>query len=164
MSKQALIYLNLTDADNLSIPSSNVYGKIGLVKNPAFTSNTSPELFDNRIELELSSSILETDEIVTQVFETDVTFSAQVHEVSGNTAYLCNYHGPYLNYDNDGYYDIPLDPTKSIVSSQNQFISINNVVRPPYVQKTGDVYYMTSFATITRTPTSNEEYKIVLEF
>jgi len=163
-SKHALIYLTLTDTDNLSIPSSNVYGKIGLVKNPSFTSNTSPALFDNRIELQLSSALLEEDEIVTQVFETEVTFRAQVHEASGNTAYLCNYHGPYQNYDIDGYYDIPLDPTKPIVSSQNQFISINNVVRPPYVQKTGDVYYMTSFATITRTPTSNEEYKIVLEF
>lgn len=168
-SNRVLIYLMLTDADNsdddnISIPTSNKYGKIGLVKNPTFTTNTPPALFDNRIELQLSSAILEEDEIVTQAFETAVTFNAQVHAVSGNTAYLCNYHGPYQNYDIDGYYDIPLDPTKQLVSSQNQFISINNVVRPPYVQKTGDVCYMTSFATITRTPTSNEEYKIVLEF
>lgn len=163
-SKQVLIYLSLTDADNLSIPSSNKYGKIGLVKNPTFTTNASPEVFDNRLELELNSSLLVTDEIVTQSLGNDVTFRGQVHEASGNTAYLCNYHGPYQNYNNDGYFDLPLDPSKLIVSSQNQFISINNVVRPPYVQKTGDVYYMTSFATITRTPTSNEEYKIVLEF
>jgi len=163
-SKQVLVYLTLTDADNLSIPSSNKYGKIGLVKNPMFVTNASPEIFDNRLELELNSSLLVTDEIVTQSLGNTVTFRGQVHEASGNTAYLCNYHGPYQNYDNDGYFDLPLDPSKLIVSSQNQFISINNVVRPPYVQKTGDVYYMTSFATITRTPTSNEEYKIVLEF
>jgi hypothetical protein len=163
-SKQVLVYLTLTDTDNLSIPSSNKYGKVGIVKNPTFITNTSPEIFDNRIELQLSSSLLTTDEIVTQSLGATVTFSGQVHEASGNTAYICNYHGPYQNYDNDGYFDLPLDPTKLIVSSQNQFISINNVVRPPYVQKTGDVYYMTSFATITRTPTSNEEYKIVLEF
>ena len=163
-SKKVLVYLTLTDTDNLSIPSSNKYGKVGIVKNPAFTTNTSPEIFDNRIELQMSSSLLVTDEIVTQLSGNDVTFRGQVHESSGNTAYLCNYHGPYQNYDNDGYFDLPLDPDKLIVSSQNQFISINNVVRPPYIQKTGDVYYMTSFATITRTPTSNEEYKIVLEF
>lgn len=163
-SKRVLVYLTLTDEDNLSIPSSNKYGKIGLVKNPTFTTNASPEVFDNRLELELNSSLLVADEIVTQSLGNTVTFRGQVHEASGNTAYLCNYHGPYQNYDNDGYFDLPLDPSKLIVSSQNQFISINNVVRPPYVQKTGDVYYMTSFATITRTPTSNEEYKIVLEF
>jgi hypothetical protein len=163
-SKQVLVYLTLTDTDNLSIPSSNKYGKVGIVKNPTFITNTAPEIFDNRLELQLNSSLLTTDEIVTQSLGATVTFRGQVHEASGNTAYICNYHGPYENYDNDGYFDLPLDPTKLIVSSQNQFISINNVVRPPYVQKTGDVYYMTSFATITRTPTSNEEYKIVLEF
>lgn len=163
-SKRVLVYTVLTDADNLSIPSSNKYTKIGLVKNPEFVSNTSPSIFDNRIELELNSSILFDDEIVTQVSGSNVTFRAQVHEASGNTAFLCNYHGPYQNYNNDGFFDIPLDPTKSIVSSQNQFISINNVVRPPYIQKTGEVYYLTSFPPITRTSTSNEEYKIVLEF
>jgi hypothetical protein len=163
-SKQVLAYLTLTDEDNLSIPSSNKYTKIGIVKNPTFITNTSPEIFDNRLELQLDSALLMTDEIVTQSLGSTVTFRGQVHEASGNTAFICNYHGPYQNYDNDGYFDIPLDPTKLIVSSQNQFISINNVIRPPYVQKTGDVYYMTSFASITRTPTSNEEYKIVLEF
>lgn len=163
-SKRVIVYTTLSDTDNLSIPSSNQYTKIGLIKNPEFTSNTSPSLFDNRIELELGSAILTTDEIVTQVSGSVTTFSAQVHEASGNTAFLCNYHGPYENYNNDGYFDLPLDPTKSIVSSQNQFISINNVVRPPYVQKTGEVYYLTSFPPITRTSTSNEEYKIVLEF
>lgn len=163
-SKRVIIYTTFSDTENLSIPSSNQYTKIGLVKNPDFVSNTTPSLFDNRIQLELNTSILFEDEIVTQVDGSVITFSAQVHEASGNTVYLCNYHGPYQNHDNDGYFDIPLDPSKSIVSSQNQFISINNITRPTYVQKTGEVYYMTSFPPITRTASSNEEYKIVLEF
>jgi hypothetical protein len=164
ISTRVMVYSTITTEDNLSVPTSNVYTKIGMVKNPEFTSNTSPDLFDNRLRLELSSSVLTEDEAVTQVDGAIVTFSASVHEASGNTAYLCNYHGPYENYEIEGYFDIPLDTSRPIVSSQNQFLSINSVVRPPYVQKTGEVYYMTSFTDITRTPTSNEEYKIVLEF
>lgn len=163
-SKKVMVYLTLTEADNLTIPTTNSYTRIGIVKNPEFTSNTSPSIFDNRLRLDLASSTLVDEEIVTQVSGSTVTFRAEVHEVSGNTAFLCSYHGPYQNYDIDGFYDIPLDITKSIVSSQNQFISINSVVRPPYVQKTGEVFYINSFAAITRTPSSNEEYKIILEF
>lgn len=163
-SKRALVYLNLTETDNITIPSSNQYTKIGIVKNPTFTSNTNPDLFDNRLKLELSSIVLTENEIVTQVSGSTVTMTAQVHSVDGNIAYLCDYHGPYQNYEIDGYSDIPLDTTRPIISSQNRFISINNVTRPTYIQKTGDVYYMTSFSPIVRTPSSNEEYKIILEF
>jgi hypothetical protein len=165
-SKRSLVYLTLTNTDNLSIPSTNVYTKLGLVKNPEFTSNTTPELFDNRIQLELSADILTENEIVTQTDNNNVTFSAQVHEVKDSAVYLCNYHGPYPNYgeEDDGYIDIPIQTNRPIISSQGQVLSINNIIRPPYIQKTGDVYYMTSFSPITRTSSSNEEYKIILEF
>lgn len=168
LSRRAIVYTQLTNTDNLSIPSTNEYTKIGLVKNPEFISNT--DLFDNRIELTLSSDILTVGEIVTQTLNNEITFSAEVHETSSaNTVYLCNYHGPYRTYpvansSVDGYEDIPINILSSIISSQNQSLNINNIVRPQYIQKTGDVQYMTSFAPITRTPTSNEEYKIILEF
>jgi hypothetical protein len=167
LSRRAIVYTQLTNTDNLSIPSTNEYTKIGLVKNPEFISNT--DLFDNRIELTLTSDILTVGEIVTQTLNNEITFSAEVHETDGTTVYLCNYHGPYKTYpvansSVDGYEDIPINILSSIISSQNQLLNINNIVRPPYVQKTGDVQYMTSFAPITRTSTSNEEYKIILEF
>lgn len=164
LSRRALVYLGLSDTDNLSLPSTNQYTKLGLVRNPEFTSNTAPDLFDNRIDVQVDSDVFTVGEIVTQSLNGEVTFSAEVHEVGTNVIYLCNYHGPYQNYDNDGFFDIPLDDTRQIISSQNQIVNINNIIRPSYVQKTGDVYYMTIFSPITRTSTSNEEYKIVIEF
>ena len=180
-SKRVLVYSNLTETDNLSIPSSNVYTKVGIVKNPEFIqaeSNTGPEIFDNRLELSLSSNPLAPDEIVTQndVITGAITFSAIVHDVSGNTAFLASYHGPYKNYPittstEEGYPDIPINLKRPLVSSQGQILNINKdelgdyiVTRSPYVQKTGEVYYLTNFSPITRTVTSQEEYKIVLEF
>jgi hypothetical protein len=170
LSRRAIVYTQLTNTDNLSIPSTNQYTKIGLVKNPEFISNT--DLFDNRIELTLSSNILTAGEIVTQTLNGEVTFSAEVHATaSSNRVYLCNYHGPYKTSSNTApdaagyiYDDIPINTSRKIISSQNQLLDINNITRPEYVQKTGDVYYMTNFAPITRTSTSNEEYKIILEF
>jgi hypothetical protein len=164
LSRRAIVYVDLTDTDNLSIPSTNRYTKLGLVKNPEFTSNTSPELFDNRLELGVSSNVFTVGEIATQASNGITTFSGEVHETGSGVIYLCNYHGPYQNYDIDGYFDIAFDETRSIISSQNQIVNINNIIRPTYVQKTGDVYYMTIFSPITRTSTSNEEYKIILEF
>lgn len=161
-STRVLIHTEITDADNLTIPTSNTYTKIGLVKNPTFTEATT--VFDNRIEIEVDNNILAVGEIVTQSLSGVTTFSAEVHAVNGNLAYLCNYHGPYQNYSVGGYTDIALDLGRPIISAQNQIFNINNTVRPKYVQKTGDVYYMTSFAPITRTNSSNEEYKIILEF
>lgn len=169
LSRRVIVYTQLTNTDNLSIPSTNQYTKIGLVKNPEFISNT--DLFDNRLELTLSSNILTVGEIVTQTLNNEITFTAEVHESSSsNTVYLCNYHGPYktsgTGLDASGYIydDIPINTSRKIISSQNQLLDINNIIRPEYVQKTGEVYYMTSFAPITRTSTSNEEYKIILEF
>jgi hypothetical protein len=167
LSRRAHVYTSLTDTDNISIPSSNVYTKIGIVKNPEFTANT--DLFDNRLKLTLSSSILTVGETVTQNYQAPISFSAEVHAVDGNIAYLCNYHGPYRTYPDanssaEGYEDIPINIKSSIISSQNQILNINNIIRPNYIQKTGDVYYVTNFVPITRTTTSNEEYKIVLEF
>lgn len=170
ISTRTHAYVTLTDTDNVtSIPSSNVYTKLGLVKNPDFISNT--EIFDNRLKLELNSDILVPGEIVTQTYENSISFTAEVHEVSGNTVYLCSYHGPYQNYpiantSVDGYEDIPINFKAPIISSQGQLLNINkiNSERSPYIQKTGDVYYMTNFSPITRTESSNEEYKIIIEF
>lgn len=177
-SKRVLIYNTFSETENLVIPAINTYTKVGIVKNPEFTSNTSPDIFDNRLYLSLNSSTLVQDEIVTQSnSQSVITFSAQVHEVLQDGVKLCNYHGPYKNYPvttetEEGYSDIPINLKSTIISSQGQNLVINKdeisgdyiVTRPSYVQKTGEVYYLTTFSPITRTSSSNEEYKIVLEF
>lgn len=164
ISSRLHVYSEITDTDNLFIPSTNVYTKIGLIKDPTFSSNTAPELFDNRLKITLDSNVLDVGDIVTQNISGKITFSAEVHEVDGNDVYLCNYHGPYQNYNIEGYSDIPIDIARPLIAPQGQIMIINNIVRPEYIQKTGDVYYATNFPPITRTSTSNEEYKIILEF
>ena len=182
-SKRVLIYGNLTETDNAFIPSSNVYTKVGIVKNPNITpweedENTRPDVVDNRLQLSINNNTLVTDEIVTQtdINTGEITFNAIVHEVVGDTVFLTSFHGPYKNYPNtteteEGYADIPINLKRPIISSQGQALNINKdglgnyiVSRPRYIQKTGEVYYLTNFSPMTRTPSSKEEYKIVLEF
>lgn len=172
LSNHALLYVGITSSDNNTIPTSNTYSAMGLVKNPVFTSNTSPEVFDNRIKLNLNTNPLTVGEKVTQIDTNSiVTFSGTVHSVENNDVYLAEYMGPYKN--DGGYTDISLNEDYKIVTSQNQQLTIikNDIntgdpltVVSPYYQKSGEVFYMASFSQISRSPSSYEEYKIILQF
>ena len=176
LSNHALLYSGITNQDNLTIPTTNTYSSIGLVKNPVFTSNTSPEVFDNRIKITLDTNPLNIDDIVTQNNGSEITFSARVHETLNNDVYLVEYMGPYQNNQpsaNTGYSDISLNQYLEIITPKNnQLIIIKNDINTnepltivsPYVQKSGEVFYMASFSQITRTSSSYEEYKIILQF
>jgi hypothetical protein len=91
--------------------------------------------------------------------------------------------GAYPNstsFANTDFSDISLNINLPIRSSQNQILSINTDNDPayppeydisypgfsisPYVQRTGEVYYMNNFFPITRTEESREQFKILLEF
>ena len=91
--------------------------------------------------------------------------------------------GPYPNstsFANTDFSDISLNINLPIRSADNQILNINTDNDPeypieydidypgfsisPYVQRTGEVYYMNSFFPITRTEESRERFKILLEF
>ena len=186
--RHILTYTTLTETDNLSIPTTNDFTSIGIVKNPEFKNVGNNDVFDNRIELSFDSHSLSVNEIVTQIetdtnspFYNEVVFSGKVHEVSNNFVYICEYMGPYPNSTaNANFSDISLNINLPIRSADNQILNINTDNNPeypleydidypgfsisPYVQRSGEVYYMSSFLAISRTEESRERFKILLEF
>lgn len=179
----ALLYNSLNEFDNVIVPSSNSFASIGIVRNPEFKTgaNNTPDVFDNRIEILLDGHSLSVDEIVTQIetantasnFYNEITFSGKVHEISGNTVYICEYMGAYPNDINTSnnvldFADISLNAELPLYSSQDEILIINtaegSVTPSSYVQRSGDVYYMNNFAPITRTIDSREQFKIIIEF
>lgn len=181
--RDALAYIAITEADNQIIPTSNDFGSVGIVRNPEFKVFPGPQVFDNRIELSFTANPLVANEFVTQIetantssqFYNEVRFRGKVHDVSGNTAFICEYMGPYPNdvndnqalYANTDFSDISLRLDLPLLTSQNQILSINTsngFTVSPYVQRTGEVYYMNSISPITRTESSREQFKILLGF
>lgn len=190
--KNALVFVGINEFDNAVIPTSNEFASVGIVKNPEFKTFPSPEVFDNRIELALDSHNLTANEIVTQIETSDtssdfynrVRFSGKVHSTSNNFVYLCEYMGPYpsdtLEYANTDFSDVSLKITLPILSSQNEILVINTDNDPtypddydasypgfnlsPYVQRSGEVLYMSQFDPVSRTTASKEQFKILLDF
>ena len=161
--KHCMVYAEITELDNTTIPTVNAFSKIGLVKNPIFTSNT--DIFDNRIEVGIAdTSSLTVNEQITQV-DTDnqIVFSSKLHEISANTntIYLSDYNGPYQNTANTNF---SIDPDLFLTDSQGNLIEINTITYPLYEPKTGDVYYMNDFFPIERNSSSRELFKIIIEF
>lgn len=182
-AKHVLIYNELNEFDNDIIPTSNDFASLGIVKNPEFktNANNTPDVFDNRISFELETQSLTVGEIVTQIetlnpesdFYNKTTFSGKVHEVSGNTVFISEYMGPYPNGINTSntvidFSDISLHLDLPLISSQSEILLINTnegaFNLSPYVQRSGEVYYMNRFAPITRTEDSREQIKIIIEF
>ena len=188
MCRHILAYTTLTETDNFTVPATNNFASIGIVKNPEFKNIANNDIFDNRIELALDSHSLSVNEIVTQIetdvssqFYNEVIFSGKVHEVSNNFVYICEYMGPHPNSSaNTDFSDISLNINLPIRSAGDQILNINTDNDPeypleydidypgfsisPYVQRTGEVYYMNSFSQISRTEESRERFKILLEF
>lgn len=190
--RHVLAYTGITISDNAFIPTTNDFASIGIVKNPQFKELETPDIFDNRIAIALDSHTLSVNEFVTQIdtdvdrqdsdFFNQVRFRAKVHEIDGDVIYLCEYMGPYPNdidgtsnpiYANTDFSDISLDINLPLLSPQNQILNINTDDTPeipngfslsPYVQRTGEVYYMSDFSPITRSSTASEQFKILLEF
>ena len=171
-----MLYGYITEADNNQVGKSNTYSAVGLLKNPTFTpdpANTqitdSPTIFDNRIEVITNDyGKVVVNSIVKQVdVDNNTVFEGRVHEIkaSSNSVFLCSYMGPYVNAANN---DIALDTTKDLINSTGQRLKINtpvanNIIESRYTQRSGTVYFMEDFVPLTRTETSREEYKLVLE-
>jgi hypothetical protein len=173
-----LLYGYITETDNNQIGATNTYSVVGVVKNPEFLyansdvipSANTPDVFDNRISVLTDdyAKVTVNSLVVQRNLNNEVTFSAKVHEIDGsaNTIYLSEYTGPYLNIGNN---DTALDPNQYLVNSTGQLVIINtpvanSIIESQYNQRTGTVYFMDDLFPLTRTKTSREEYKLVLEF
>lgn len=170
--RAVMLYSRISESENLEqlIPTSSNYTKLGVVKNPEFKSANTPLTFDNRISIDIVDNTLVAGESVIQFDEISGinTFESIVHESTANTVYLASYMGPFVNTANS---DVSFDPTMPLRDVNNQ--SYNVVINiddeyvyqlSDYIQRTGEVLYMTSFSPIGRNSSSNEQYKIILEF
>jgi hypothetical protein len=174
--RHVLLYGYITETDNNQIGATNTYSLIGIVKNPEFsedpeTANTaSPNVFDNRIAIvtdDYQKAVVDTRLIQLDV-NNEITFSGRVHQVdeTSNTVYLSEYMGPYANVANN---DISFNTATVLRNETGQLIQINsptanNVIESRYTQRSGTVYFMEDFFPLSRSRTSREEYKLVLEF
>lgn len=177
LSRHVIVYTGFNFVDNSIFPVFNTFSKIGLVKNPQFTGEP-PARFDNRIKITLTVNPLAVGDVITQINNNaantiydlgETFFDAVVHETSNNQIALTDYMGPYLNRTNSS---TSLNPNEFIQTPQGQLISIavddftqeKIVTQSPYIQRTGEVLYMSEFSPIERTDQSNEQFKLILEF
>lgn len=132
------------------IPNTNSYSKIGLTKNPLITGT--PNTFDNRIVLNVSgTSGLNVGDTV---YQTNGVFGT-IHEINGNDLYIINYNGAYSAI---------FTTNLALKSETAGDFGINTIEYSTYTQRSGDVLYMTDFTPITRTETSVEKIKILIDF
>ena len=167
-------YIEITVAEN--VPTLHYYcvNHSGM-GSQANTVPYRPELFDNRITIITDDidDVTKNDTIIQLTPQQDITFSSIVHQVdeSSNTAYLCEFVGPYPDHPNTAIIttNISLNPDLDFRNSTGQIIKINtpiddNLIQPIYKQRTGRIYFMEDFFPLTRTENSREEYKLVMEF
>lgn len=141
---------NLTE-----VPDTGTYSKVGLVLNPIFESNTSPDSFDNRVKVTLSSaSSLSVGSEVSQTDEEGRTVTGLVHEIDGSDVYLVNFNGPH---------NIVFDDSRPL-NFESVDINIVAVQYPDFVQKSGRVLFMTEFTPIERTASDEELVNILMDF
>lgn len=145
--RHVLVYSDLTVFDNNTVPTTNSFASIGLVKNPRFKSST-PNVFDNRIELALKNHNLIPGDTVVQLETLDqnskffnrIRFRATVHEVNGDIVYLTDYSGPFPRdvddtqsiYDGNDFSDLSLKIELPLLSSRGEILDINISNDPPY--------------------------------
>lgn len=137
-------------SDATEVTDTNFYSKVALVAQPGFEAGT-PDDFDNRVELEVSST---TGAEIGMVISQDSGVSGIIHEIDGSdTIYVVNYLGAY---------DAEFEAGSLSLGSVD--INISNVTYPPYVQRSGDVFYVADFQPIERTDAKSEVIKILVDF
>lgn len=187
MSK-AVVVTNFFTSAETPIPSSNFYTKIGLVKNPSFTSaeEVYPLTFDNRMSFEVSGDVTATATAgrwVEQAKSYENVYG-KIHEAvydgnSTTTIYLTDYVGDWA--------DTFIPGTISIKDNQDDLViietlTINNIKinqiektftdgTPSgdfedngYVPYSGEVLHFIDFDKIERQPTRKEKVKLVFDF
>jgi hypothetical protein len=192
MSRLAVItnFSGESDTIPITIPNTNTYTKVGLVKNPTFTNGLYPASFDNRATIVLSGnqSTLALKDYYVQQYVTaagvsrsapsvgqtlgigEERISARIHETVYNsianttTIYLVDYYGNFESSFVSG--AIYVKPTESSTTATQ--LSINNastdVVYGKYAPYTGEILHYVDFQAITRQSARKEKIKFIFDF
>lgn len=165
-SSNLLITSLFLSADTPPIPNTNTYSKVGLVKEPVFSTST-PVAFDNRIRIEVASVTgLNQNDLINQ---TETNFFAKIHELDSinNYIYVTEYYGPYSDQSETAAFYLsnitPLNNTLPIETPVGR-IDVIGVTYPTYINGSGDVLYIKDFYQIARTSDLSEQFKFILEF
>lgn len=167
-AERVLISSRFDREDNLTIPFTNKYSKIGIVKNPAFTA-AAPPVFDNRIKISLlNTTQLSVGQIIRQ---TSTNFRGVIHEIDGinNLIYITEFFGPYENQnESTSLYlsylaDPPINPSLPIEIDTYRVEPIT-ITYPSYEQLSGEVLYIIDFSPVERSETLTEQFKFIIAF
>ena len=175
-SKHIGISKGISSLNQTNIPSTNKYSKIGLVKNPTFTSTFEDPTFDNRLKITIVSDISDVvaNDMVTQTNPvTKETITGFVHEVDyvNQILYIIEYDGPH-RATFKAVEAVDGSPVALNLVVRNVSRSINNDVLPtnkqikysPYQSGTGSVLFITDFTPVNRTTDKIEQIKLVIDF
>lgn len=165
MSK-VIISSTLFSGENTSIPSTNTYTQVGIIKNPSFVTGPPPTTFDSRDILHASGDLTSSIETGNYISDTNGNYGF-IHEIvydsetDTTSVYLVDTSGTSTEFftTSDTVF-VRLTPTSPVI----QNFVINTITRGVFNKKTGDVLILIDFDPITRTPTSREKIKITLDF
>jgi hypothetical protein len=143
---------NISNTGFSNIPTSGVYNKVGLVKNPEFSILYEDNTFDNRIKIVFN--VLPPLSVGNIIQQGNVT--ALIHEIvpAENAIYVVEYDGPYS--------DILVDSLP--ISFGNLNFDINSIEYSSYISKSGTPLIIINSAPIERTSEDSENIKIILDF
>lgn len=175
-SRHIGISKGISSLNQTNIPSTNKYSKIGLVKNPTFTSNFTDSTFDNRLKITVTSGVSDVlvGDTVTQINPlTNETITGFVHEVdyTNKILYIIEYDGPHIaTFKAEE--TVNGNPVTLNLLVRNVSRSINNEILPinkqikysPYQSGTGSVLFITDFTPVNRTTDKIEQIKLVIDF
>lgn len=165
-SRHIAVFSQLDSNDNNVIPATNKYSKIGIVRDPSFTSGT-PELFDNRIRVSLASvSQLSPGDVVTQ---STTNFRGIVHSVDSinSVIYVTEFYGPYAQSETSFFLSnlVPLDDGQPLTTPVGRVeILTGGVTYPTYQMGTGELLYVSEFDPIERGDNLAEQFKFIISF
>ena len=157
-SNSICLSASISATGNTNIVDTGSYTTLALVKNPAFDEAFSENTFDNRLELVLTgtspTSLLIVGDVVVQT-RSGETITGTIHEiVDANTIKLVDY---------EEMSSIGFDESAQIVVRNNSY-TISEINRSSYESGSGDVFYITDFLPVERTPDKTEQIKVILEF
>lgn len=187
--RHVLVHAGITDIDNNSLPTTNTFASVGLVKDPSFRVSPAPTVFDNRFIVSLDTLDLSVGDTLIQVETADESsefydkriFEGVIHEIgANNTVYLTDYMGSFPPSTESSINDTSFRPDLPLRSTENKIYTINTdndplypsglpggfagYDAPDYEQRTGEVYFMDDFIPVERNENANEQFKIIFEF
>ena len=167
-SRHIAVTAEFNVVDGATIPTTNSYSKVGLVRNPLF-STSGVTVFDNRIRVEISSvSGLSVGDSITQ---TSTGFNGVIHSIDSinKYIYITEFNGPYFDQsETTAFYisnTVDIDDAQPLTTPIGRVeIVADSVVYPLYLQNSGEVVYISDFDPIQRSPDLTEQFKFIIAF